>query len=335
MQSGSSDRVQRNVSPLYDQAKLTRKSSHRQPHPSYDASISPSTSTWTHSIDAQQYPSQGRKDRAQHDPSQLSRRSSHHHPNLPPEFPLQRSFSRTPSSQNLAQSRKQKSSSGSQEQGDAKAAHKSFSRLPGSAENSLSRKSSFRHPADETGSDLRRSNSRATIDPNGQRISGISSIHLQSTTDDGSLKRAYSQRVQPTYNSRSSQKSQPVDNSKDDTNDGDTVNLRRLSSLKPGRKRLTAEEREERRRVRNRENSRRIREKQRQERRTMERIYDENEVRIKELEKFVDELSSELERSNTISGPAERKGPSQSSKKETRGAFKVPEERPGWFGDSF
>lgn len=330
MPNGPPDRLQRNVAPLYDPARLSRKQSYRQPHASYDVSLSNMTPHLMHSVDPHQHPmSHSRKDRTPYDPSRLSRKPSSN------DLSIQPGLSRSPSAQNINQGRKQRSVSPLHDQ--PKLSHKSSFRQPSSsAEGTLSRKSSFRYPSDETKNALQRSSSRNSVDRNSSNSQQKQSFQLQTGSDDASLKRTYSQRVQPTFSNRpASQKTSHGDDNQKESDDADAANLRRLSSLKPGRRRLTVEEREERRRVRNRENSRRIRERQRQEQRAMERIYDVNEARIKELEKAVDELSSELRRSSTISSPASRREPSQLARKESKGAFKVPEERPGWFGDSF
>lgn len=86
-------------------------------------------------------------------------------------------------------------------------------------------------------------------------------------------------------------------------------------------------ERKERKRKQNTDSARRMRELRRKEADQLERAYDANEVRIKELELVADELSRELRRHSTIS----------SAPRSSRigSAFEVPEERPGWFGAPF
>lgn len=330
MPNGPPGRVQRNVAPLYDPARLSRKQSYRQPHASYDVPLSNITPQMMHSVDPHQHPiPHSRKDRMAYDPSQLSRKPSSN------DFSIQPSLSRSPSNQNVSQGRKQRSVSPLHDQ--PKLSHKSSFRQPvSSADGTLSRKSSFRYSSDEAKANLQRSSSRNSVDRSIPASNSKLSLQFPTGSDDASLKRAYSQRVQPTFSNKNPpQKPTHDEDAQREGDDADAANLRRLSSLKPGRRRLTVEEREERRRVRNRENSRRIRERQRQEQRAMERIYDVNEARIKELEKAVDELSSELRRSSAISAPVTKREPAQLSRKESKGAFKVPEERPGWFGDSF
>lgn len=341
MQTGPPGRIQRNVAPLYDPARLSRKPSYRQPHASYDASLTPITGPLVHSVDPHTQPPQHhpqnslhqpRKERLNYDSSQLSRKPSTN------DISFQQPLTRSPSAHNLPQPRKHRSVSPLYDQ--SKLSHKSSFRQTSAQpapDASLSRKSSFRYPSDEAKQvSLQRSSSRNSVDRNPAHPHQKLSFQLQAPTDDASLKRTYSQRVQPTFATKpASHKPSPSDDLQNEPDDADAANVRRLSSLKPGRRRLTVEEREERRRVRNRENSRRIRERQRQEQRAMERIYDVNEARIKELEKAVDELSSELRRSSTISPATVKREPTQTSRKDNKGAFKVPEERPGWFGDSF
>lgn len=83
-------------------------------------------------------------------------------------------------------------------------------------------------------------------------------------------------------------------------------------------------ERKERKRRQNTESARRTRERKRVEMEKMEKVYDANELRIKELELMADELSRELRRHNTISDPR-RDGSSVQNR----------EDRPKWFGAPF
>lgn len=216
-----------------------------------------------------------------------------------------------------------------------KLSRKSSLRHPAvSSDGTLSRRQSFRNSGQEPKSATHRAGaSNAVYDGHSSR--GKASLQLNLGSDDAALKRSFSQRVDPTFVKPLEAREAFLDEKLHaDLEQTDSANLRRLSSLKPGRRRLTVEEREERRRVRNRENSRRIRERQRQEQRAMQKMCDVNEARIKELEKFVDELSSELQRTSAISDPIGTVEASQSTR-ENRNHFRVPEDRPGWFGDSF
>lgn len=109
-------------------------------------------------------------------------------------------------------------------------------------------------------------------------------------------------------------------------------------------------EKEDRRRKRNRESARRARERERSERELMEHAYDANEVRIKQLEDIVDELSSELRRHNTISTSRPHSGSrsiythgnnnitnvtSNGASHSGDGNMNVQDERPSWFGAAF
>lgn len=85
-------------------------------------------------------------------------------------------------------------------------------------------------------------------------------------------------------------------------------------------------ERQDRKRKQNTESARRMREQRRKEAEQLEKAYDANEVRIRELELVAEELSRELRRHNTIS---DTRRSSQS------GPFEIPEDRPGWFGAPF
>lgn len=102
----------------------------------------------------------------------------------------------------------------------------------------------------------------------------------------------------------------------------DEKNLKRSTS----RGATTENERKERKRRQNTESARRARERKRNEMERLEKAYDANELRIKELELMADELSRELRRHNTISStPRSRQG----------GAFDNSEDRPKWFGAAF
>lgn len=89
----------------------------------------------------------------------------------------------------------------------------------------------------------------------------------------------------------------------------------------------TERERKDRKRRQNTESARRMRELRRKEVEQLERAYDANELRIKELELVAEELSRELRRHNTLSDTP-MSGRSGST-------FDVPEDRPGWFGAPF
>lgn len=89
-------------------------------------------------------------------------------------------------------------------------------------------------------------------------------------------------------------------------------------------KQLSEMEKKERKRRQNTESARRTRERKRAEMERLEKVYDANELRIKELEIMADELSRELRRHNTISDP-----------RKDSYAFDNKEERPKWFGAPF
>lgn len=93
----------------------------------------------------------------------------------------------------------------------------------------------------------------------------------------------------------------------------------------PRAPRLSDKERKERKRRQNTESARRTRERRRAEKERLEMVYDAREVRIKELEIAVDQLSRELRQSNTTS---------ELSKKGKNGSGDN-EERPKWFGAPF
>lgn len=80
------------------------------------------------------------------------------------------------------------------------------------------------------------------------------------------------------------------------------------------------------RRRKNTESVRRSRERKRTELEQLERVYDANEARIKELEKMADELSRELRRTSTISGI---------NTHQTRPGHRFRRDKPKWFGTPF
>lgn len=134
----------------------------------------------------------------------------------------------------------------------------------------------------------------------------------------------------------------------------DTSKLTRQSSLRHDnlaqQQSDKEKEKEDRRRKRNRESARRARERERSERELMEHAYDANEVRIKQLEDIVDELSSELRRHNTISTSRPHSGSrsiyshgnnnisnvtANGTPHGGDGNLNMQDERPSWFGAAF
>lgn len=94
-------------------------------------------------------------------------------------------------------------------------------------------------------------------------------------------------------------------------------------------------EREAGRKKKNRDNSRRMREKQRKEKELMERKYEENETRIRELECVANELCSELRRMNTSPSIISETRKVISKKTLHRENQSSQKERPSWFGAAF
>lgn len=87
---------------------------------------------------------------------------------------------------------------------------------------------------------------------------------------------------------------------------------------------LSDSERKDRKRRQNTESARRTRERRKAEMERLEKVYDANAIRIKELEIIADDLSRELRRNNTISDP-----------KKNGMSYESNEERPKWFGAPF
>lgn len=99
--------------------------------------------------------------------------------------------------------------------------------------------------------------------------------------------------------------------------------------------RASEAEREDRRRRRNRECARRARERERSEREIMEKAYDANEVRIRQLEMMVHELSGELRKHSTISNGDDGGPDGDERKRDDSRSFDSSEDRPNWFGKPF
>lgn len=99
--------------------------------------------------------------------------------------------------------------------------------------------------------------------------------------------------------------------------------------------RATEVDREDRRRRRNRECARRARERERSERQIMEQAYNANEVRIRELEAIVHELSGEVAQQDDVSNMKELAPKTERLVKEEPPTSKLSEDRPKWFGTPF
>lgn len=201
------------------------------------------------------------------------------------------------------------------------------SRTVGPTEDSskLSRKPSHRFAKPPIGA-----TSRHSQNPSTSSAKKTSSRAAEPEQSSGLRKDGSSRRTNPRTQSATSNLSRtqshytptPIDPSK----------LRRTESHRE--EEISAEEKEERRKRRNRENARRTRERRKSERKVWQNVYDANEMRIKELEKMVDELSGELKRHNTISD-ARPSSSGRDRRRQDNDAFEVEEDRPNWFGAAF
>lgn len=165
----------------------------------------------------------------------------------------------------------------------------------------------------------------------------ISRYHDSSLRDTAALNRTTSFRTPPSQGSsklsRKESHYRESSLSKSGQSDADQSRLSRQTSHKVEPQ--PELDKEDRRRRRNRESARRARERERSERELREKAYDANEIRIKHLEKIVDELSSELRRHNTISGVQAPSGRSSSRRQESDSKASGPSDRPSWFGAPF
>lgn len=104
---------------------------------------------------------------------------------------------------------------------------------------------------------------------------------------------------------------------------------------------LSEEEKKEVLRIRNAESARKSRQKKRQEDGDIEEVFKSNEKRIKDLEKVLHDLSSEIKSSKTASSKSTKDASSSSSSsapkpsKSSKLARKQSEKRPDWFGEPF
>lgn len=193
----------------------------------------------------------------------------------------------------------------------------------------LARKPSTHHAlATDYARLARRPSYHGMAPPEQQRAAGKYSQRIVSRIDSPNLVKAPSFRVSSTMDSSQlrRQSSQRVPRKKEEpvlVRVPDSPSLSRVTSYHAGP--TADQEKKDRRRKQNSENSRRSRLRKRLEQEKMEEAYGANEERIRYLEQVADELSSELKRFDTASREKERI---------TRAMFSG-EERPSWFGTSF
>lgn len=161
-----------------------------------------------------------------------------------------------------------------------------------------------------------------------QRAAGKYSQRVVSRLDSPNLVKAPSFRVNSTMESSQlrRQSSHRIPRKKEEpvlVQIPESPTLSRQTSYRVGP--TTEQEKRDRRRKQNSENSRRSRLRKRLEQEKMEEAYGANEERIRYLEQVADELSSELKRFDTASREKDRI---------TRAMFSG-EDRPSWFGASF